>query len=97
MKPLKKWWEKKSVDNAKSNSHYKNWCVIRRISNLRHDPNKWISAFEYEYVAVVRSNAPQYYEPATGMFNDSVHVDKLTKEEAFAMAKMLNFVGEVEE
>jgi hypothetical protein len=24
-------------------------------------------------------------------------VDKLTKEEAFAMAKMLNFVGEVEE
>ena len=94
MRPLKKWWEKKSVDNAKSNSHYKNWCVIKRVKNFQHDINKWEGVYSYEYVAVGRSNAPEWYDPQTMKIVKSVYIDNLTKAEAIAMAKMLNFVAD---
>lgn len=97
MRPLKKWWEKKAKENLETKKHYKQWCVIARIKNVRHDPNKWEGVYEYEYLPVVRSNAPEYYDPETGKLTKSVRVDNLTQAEAYAMAKMLNFVGEVEE
>ena len=97
MRPLKKWWEKKAKENLEIKKHYKSWCVIKRITSVRHDPNKWESAYDYEYVPLVRGNAPEYYDPERGRLRKAVHVDNLTQAEAIAMAKMLNFVGEVEE
>jgi hypothetical protein len=92
---MKKWWEKKSVENAKSKSHYKNWCVIRRVNNMRATRSGGFE-FEWQYVAVSKWNVPERYDVESNQFKQAIHVDKLTKEEAFAMAKMLNFVGEVE-
>lgn len=97
MRPLKKWWEKKAHENLEVKRHYKDWCVIRRVTYVHHNVNKWKADYEYEYLAVVRSNAPEYYDPNTGKIRKSAHVDNLTQAEAIAMAKMLNFVGEVEE
>ncbi|NCX56649.1 MAG: hypothetical protein EBW87_05565 [Burkholderiaceae bacterium] len=97
MKPMlgkAKWWEKKTVENAKFKSHYKAWCVIERVSGMR--PTKDGLLFDIEYVAVGKCNVPQYYDPETMTFKQGIHVDNLTKEEAFAMAKMLNFVGKDE-
>jgi hypothetical protein len=53
--------------------------------------------FDVEYVAVGKCNVPQHYDVQSNQFIQVIHVDKLTKEEAFAMAKMLNFVGKDEE
>jgi len=97
MRPLKKWWEKKAKKNLATKKHYKAWCVIRRVKSVRQNPQKWEPDYEYEYLAVGRSNAPEYYDNTTGKIVKSAHVDNLTKEEAYAMAKMLNFVGEVEQ
>lgn len=92
-----KWWEKKAKENLETKKHYKAWCVIKRVKNFQHDINKWEGVYSYEYVAVGRSNAPEYYDPARGKLRKATHVDHLTRAEAIAMAKMLNFVGEVEE
>ena len=99
MRPLKKWWEKKAHENLEVKQHYKSWCVIRRVTNVRYDTNKWVSNYDYdyEYLAIVRSNAPEYYDNETGKIRKSTHVDNLTQAEAIAMAKMLNFVGEIDE
>jgi hypothetical protein len=98
MKPMlgkPKWWERKTVENAKFKSHYKAWCVIRRANmRLVSGSGFW---FEYKYVAVSKWNVPERYDVESKQFKQVIHVDKLTKEEAVAMAKMLNFVGEVEE
>ena len=97
MRPLKKWWEKKAHENLETKQHYKDWCVIRRVTNVRHDPNRWEASYDYEYLAVSRGNAPEYYDNTRGKIRKSTHVDNLTQAEAVAMAKMLNFVGEVDE
>lgn len=97
MRPMKKWWEKKAHENLEAKKHYKAWCVIRRVTYMHHNINKWEPDFEYEYVATARSNAPEWYDPTTDKLTRSAHVDNLTQAEAIAMAKMLNFVGEVEE
>lgn len=86
-----KWWEKKPKENQTDNKHYKSWCVIARIKNIRHVPSKWGAEYEYEYMAVTRSNAPEYYDPERGKLRKALKVDHLTKAEAIAMAKMLNF------
>lgn len=91
-----KWWEKKAKENLETKKHYKNWCVIKRIKSAQHDVNKWEPDYYYEYLAVARSNAPEYYH-VTGKLKKSTHVDNLTQAEAVAMAKMLNFVGEIDE
>lgn len=97
MRPMKKWWEKKAHENLEVKKHYKDWCVIKRMTNMRHVPNKWEAEYDYEYVASARSNALEWYDPTTGKLTKSTHVDNLTRAEAIAMAKMLNFVGEVDE
>jgi hypothetical protein len=54
MKPMlgkAKWWEKKTVENAKFKSHYKAWCVIERVSGMR--PTKDGLLFDIEYVGWV--------------------------------------------
>ena len=61
-----KWWEKKAKENLETKKHYKAWCVIARIKNMRHVPTKWRIEYEYEYVAVTRGNAPEYYDHNTG-------------------------------
>jgi hypothetical protein len=90
----KKWWETKTKENQTDDRHYKPWCVIKRVKNFQHDINKWEGVYSYEYVAVGRSNAPEYYDPQTMKLVKSVYVDNLTKAEAIAMAKMLNFVAD---
>lgn len=99
MRPLKKWWEKKAKENLEVKQHYKNWCVIKRVKSVLRNHTKWEPdyEYEYEYLAIVRGNAPEYYDNETGKIRKSTHVDNLTQAEAIALAKMLNFVGEVEQ
>jgi hypothetical protein len=92
-----KWWEKKAIENKADSKHYKTWCVIERITNMRHVQNKWEAEFDVEYVAVAWDNVPAVVDFTTNMFVKRPHIGNLTREEAVAMAKMLNFVGKVEE
>lgn len=88
----KPWWQKKATDNNQPDkSHYKNWCVIKVAVAYRHDPTKWAGVYTYQYRAVGKVNAPQYYDPETGKLTRGVEVDNLTKQEAYAVAKGLNF------
>ena len=89
----KPWWQKKAKDNNEAeNKHYKNWCVIRVAVRYRHDPNKWEPVYTFEYRAVGRMNVPQYYDNETGKLKKDIEVDNLTKQEAYEVAKGLNFL-----
>ena len=99
MKPMlgkPKWWERKTVENAKFKSHYKAWCVIRQMNNMRVTRSGGFE-FEWKYVAIGKCNVPEYYDSETMKLKQAIHVDNLTQAEAVAMAKMLNFVGKDEE
>ena len=92
MRPMlgkKKWWEKKAVENKAESKHYKNWCVIR---HLRHSPNTF--NLHVVYKAVAWDNVPESIDLDTGRYVKQPHIKDLTRAEAVAMAKMLNFVEE---
>ena len=88
----KPWWVKKAKDLQADKPHYKNWCVIKVAVAYRHDPSRWSGVYTYQYRAVGKANAPQYYDPETGKLTRGVEVDNLTKQEAYACAKGLNFL-----
>ena len=89
----KPWWQRKATDNQTDPSHRKTWCVIKLTGFLRQDINgRVIGVDPARYVAVGKSNAPQYYDPTTGKLKKAIEVNNLTKQEAIACAKGLNFL-----
>ena len=88
----KPWWQKKAKENQADKSHYKNWCVIKVVVRRLHDPNTWNVRYIEEYRAVGKGNAPQYYDNETGKLKKDIEIDNLTKHEAIACAKGLNFL-----
>ena len=60
-------------------------------SGHRNVPNSWMPEAVYEHRAVGRANAPQYWNEERQKFETSAVVDHLTKQEAIAVAKGLNF------
>ena len=91
----KPWWQSKANDNegkhVKDLPYAKNWCVIKVAVGYRHLPNQWDPVYTYQYKAVGRANAPQFYDPETGKLKKYTEMDNLTKQEAIACAKGLNF------
>lgn len=93
------WWVKKAKERKEEKTHYKNWCVIKL--HVGHKPfvvigGSFVADAIYEYRAVGRMNAPQYFDPETGKLKKSIEVDNLTKHEAYCVAKGLNFLDDGE-
>lgn len=87
----KPWWQRKSKDNQTDKSHYKDWCVIKVAVGFRHVPHQWDAVYMYKYKACARLNAPQHFDEF-GKLRKAIEVDNLTKHEAHAVAKGLNFL-----
>jgi hypothetical protein len=87
----KSWWQRKATDNQTDNAVRKNWCVIRVAVGFRHLPNQWEPVYTFRYKAVGKGNAPKIYT-ADGRLMQQVEVDNLTKQEAYEVAKGLNFL-----
>ena len=90
----KPWWVKKSVERSEEKTHYKNWCVIKVAVETKYDANKWSPVVTYKHKALVKSNAPEYYDPNTGKLKKVTVLDNLTQAEAIACAKGLDFFEE---
>lgn len=89
----KPWWQKKAKDNNEAEkSHYKNWCVIKVVVGYKATQKFGEFIYNYQYRAVGKSNAPQYYDNETGKLTKDIEVDNLTKHEAHCVAKGLNFL-----
>ena len=89
----KSWWAKKAEENKGSNTHRKNWCVVKVAKGYgNYNLNTWGMDIIYEYKAASRSNAPKWYDPAKGRYEANIEVDNLTKHEAHCVAKGLNFL-----
>jgi hypothetical protein len=88
----KPWWSKKSEENQGSNTHYKNWCVIKVAKQYgNYNLNTWGIDVIYEYKAVAKINAPMMYDEKNKL-KKPIEVDNLTKHEAHCVAKGLNFL-----
>lgn len=85
-----KWWEKKAVENKAESKHYKTWCVIKKLT---HSPNTF--NLHVVYKAVAWDNVPDLVDRETGRLTKRPYIKDLTRAEAVAMAKMLNFTEEV--
>lgn len=91
----KPWWQKKAKEHegkhAKDVPYARSWCVIKVHGGYRQLPNQWLNEAIYVHKAVVRSNAPQYWNEERQKYVSSAVIDYLTKAEAHACAKGLNF------
>ena len=87
----KPWWVKKAKDLQADKPHYKNWCVIRVHVGYAYISNTVGDHPIFSYRAVGKSNAPLYYDEH-GKLKKSIEVDNLTKQEAYEVAKGLNFL-----
>lgn len=86
----KKWWETKAIENKAESKHYKTWCVIKQ---MKYSPNMLVINIVYK--AVSWDNVPESIDLDTGRYVKQPHIKDLTRAEAVAMAKMLNFTEEV--
>jgi len=64
-----KWWEKKTVKNAQSKSHYEAWCVIEQVKGISTHREGLL--FDIEYVAMGRNNVPQVLRPKSMTFKQA--------------------------
>jgi hypothetical protein len=87
----KSWWAKKAEENKGSNTHRKNWCVIKVAVGCKPDASLWIPVVIFKYKAVAKLNAPMMYG-SDGKISKAIEVDNLTKHEAHCVAKGLNFL-----
>lgn len=85
----KKWWETKAIENKAESKHYKTWCVVKQA---RYSPNMGLHIV---YKASSWDNVPDLVDRETGRLTKRPHIKDLTRAEAVAMAKMLNFTEEV--
>ena len=95
----KPWWQQKAKKHegkhAKNAPYARSWCVAKVAKQYgNYNLNTWGIDVIYEYKALVRSNAPQYWNEARQKFETSAVMDYLTKPEAIACAKGLNFLDE---
>jgi len=91
----KPWWQRKAGENegkhAKDLPYARNWCVIKVHVGHRYSLNQFDYKAVYQHKAVGRSNAPQYWNEERQKYESSAVMDYLTKAEAIACAKGLNF------
>lgn len=85
----KPWWQRKSKENQTDKTHYKDWCVIH-IARFENRLNTFAPVIVIEYKACPKLNVPVIYN-AEGKLEECVSVSNLTKAEAYAVAKGLNF------
>ena len=91
----KPWWAKKAEENKVDKTHYKDWCVVEVLTiEAIQDPSKWNIDRLYikRYRPCAKLNAPKWYDALTGNMQSSIAVDNLTKQEAYEVAKGLNFL-----
>ena len=87
------WWAKKAKEQQTDKTHYKNWCVIHEGSGMVIlNMNGQVKVFKGKYKACAKLNTPKYHNPATGKYEANIKVDNLTKQEAYEVAKGLNFL-----
>jgi hypothetical protein len=85
----KPWWAKKAEENKVDKTHYKNWCVIEMVKTTAiTGSGLWLVK---EYKACAKLNTPKLYD-LDGNLVKPVVVDNLTKQEAYEVAKGLNFL-----
>ena len=87
----KPWWQKKAKDNQTDCDHRKTWCVIKLLTQ-EFNTSTFVYDYSARYKAVAKSNAPKYYNYATGGYEAPIEVENLTKHEAHCVAKGLNFL-----
>jgi hypothetical protein len=88
----KPWWVKKAKDNKVDKTHWKNWCVVEVMVWTNTNSNGGFMGYmRNEYKACAKLNAPKYYT-AQGVIESPIAVDNLTKQEAYEVAKGLNFL-----
>lgn len=88
----KPWWQKKSKKNQTDTAVKKSWCVVRVAVGVKITLMHGEFIYTFKYVAVGKSNAPQFYNPETGKMEKCIEVNNLTKHEAYCVAKGLNFL-----
>lgn len=89
------WWQKAAKEGKQRkqppNPYAKSWCVIKIVGSVAY-VNGQLTIVGVVYKPCPRLNAPQYYNPKTAKLERSIEVDNLTKHEAHAVAKGLNFL-----
>lgn len=86
----KPWWVKKAKDNKVDKTHWKNWCVVK-VAEFRQSQYSWGHSIVSYYKACAKLNAPKYFT-ADGIVEQPIEIDNLTKQEAYEVAKGLNFL-----
>jgi len=90
----KPWWQRKAGENegkhAKDLPYANNWCVVK-VGRFEHRIQNFHPIFVVTYKPCLRINAPQIFTPQ-GKIEKQIEVDYLTKHEAYAVAKGLNFL-----
>ena len=87
----KPWWQKPKGDPRKAvdREYAKNWCVIEMVS-MKLTLNGFSPVMVSFYRACAMLNAPKYFTE-DGKVESSAVMSNLTKQDAHACAKGLNF------
>lgn len=90
----KPWWQQPKGASRKSpdRQYAKNWCVIEMME-MRHELHSFTPTIIHFYKPCAMLNAPKWFT-AEGTVKDSIVIKNLTKAEAVACAKGLNFFEE---
>ena len=86
----KPWWQKPKGQSRKSpdREYAKNWCVFVQRLGV-YDINSWKTNLIVRYTACAKLNVPSFLHQTQ---EEIVVMDNLTKAEAVACAKGLNFL-----
>jgi hypothetical protein len=90
----KPWWQKKAKENQTNNSHHKTWCVIQVVASAAYVNGKL--CFQSEYKPCAKLNAPSKFYIEHQILSN-IAIDNLTKQEAYEVAKGLNFLDRSDE
>ena len=90
----KPWWQKKAKERQTDNSVKKTWCVIQVVAGAAYVNGKL--CFQSEYKACPKTNVPSRTYMDNRLLSNTA-VDNLTKQEAYEVAKGLNFLDRSEE
>ena len=90
----KPWWQKKAKENQTDNSHRKTWCVVHVVGEVAYVGGRL--HFKALYKPCAKLNAPSALFVGDRNISE-VKVDNLTKQEAYEVAKGLNFLDRSDE
>jgi len=90
----KPWWQKKAKEHQTDNSHYKTWCVVHVVGEVAYIGGQL--QFKALYKPCAKLNAPSVLYVGDQQVT-RIAVDNLTKQEAYEVAKGLNFLDRSDE